>query len=293
MVHQVKRLQSPCCAIVNHDATTLPNIRIGEGIKDFVQYDRVLCDVPCSGDGTLRKNVDIWSRWNANIGPNLHKVQMKILKRGLELLAVGGRLVYSTCSLNPVENEAIIASMMEKCKGCIELIDVSSQLPNLKYNNGLSSWKVFNKKMELMSNLEETRNKGYSHFEGSMFPPDNARDFNLERCARVPRSYRVSNRVISLWCCESSVACHDALSPPDLGDVCVSLLGGRFKQWIVSVWSQKPVRVLFAVLRPISSKVSPRRDRPSENSTERVKTPNALLFPLPDKALTESQPLKA
>ncbi|CAG2218307.1 NSUN2 [Mytilus edulis] len=185
MVHQVKRLQSPCCAIVNHDATTLPNIRIGEGIKDFVQYDRVLCDVPCSGDGTLRKNVDIWSRWNANIGPNLHKVQMKILKRGLELLAVGGRLVYSTCSLNPVENEAIIASMMEKCKGCIELIDVSSQLPNLKYNHGLSSWKVFNKKMEHMSNLEETRNKGYSHFEGSMFPPDNAKDFNLERCIRV------------------------------------------------------------------------------------------------------------
>ena len=47
----------------------------------------------------------------------IFRIQMKILKRGLELLAVGGRLVYSTCSLNPVENEAVIASILNQCKG--------------------------------------------------------------------------------------------------------------------------------------------------------------------------------
>lgn len=44
-------------------------------------------------------------------------IQAKILKRGLDLLEVGGRLVYSTCSLNPVEDEAVIAGMLQKCEG--------------------------------------------------------------------------------------------------------------------------------------------------------------------------------
>ncbi len=46
-----------------------------------------------------------------------YRVQIRILKRGLELLAVGGRLVYSTCSLNPVENEAVIHRMLVDAQG--------------------------------------------------------------------------------------------------------------------------------------------------------------------------------
>lgn len=45
------------------------------------------------------------------------RLQLRILTRGLELLAPRGRLVYSTCSLNPVENEAVIATMLSLCKG--------------------------------------------------------------------------------------------------------------------------------------------------------------------------------
>lgn len=62
-------------------------------------------DVPCSGDGTLRKNPDVWIKWKITHALNLHGVQYRIARRGAELLDVGGRLVYSTCSLNPVENE--------------------------------------------------------------------------------------------------------------------------------------------------------------------------------------------
>lgn len=65
----------------------------------------MLKDVPCSGDGTLRKNPDVWIKWKITHALNLHGVQYRIARRGAELLDIGGRLVYSTCSLNPVENE--------------------------------------------------------------------------------------------------------------------------------------------------------------------------------------------
>ncbi|ESP02531.1 hypothetical protein LOTGIDRAFT_176410, partial [Lottia gigantea] len=119
MVHQIKRLQTPCCMIINHDASILPKLRSNtdEQHLQFYQFDRILADVPCSGDGTLRKNPDLWKRWNPTHACSLHGLQKKILKRGVELLAVGGRLVYSTCSFHPVEDEAIVANMLRKAEG--------------------------------------------------------------------------------------------------------------------------------------------------------------------------------
>ena len=51
LVHQAKRLQSPCLVITNHDASIMPNFVVAdkEGAKQVMKYDRVLCDVPCSG----------------------------------------------------------------------------------------------------------------------------------------------------------------------------------------------------------------------------------------------------
>eukprot|EP00931_Biecheleriopsis_adriatica_P066296 TRINITY_DN40690_c0_g1_i1.p1 TRINITY_DN40690_c0_g1~~TRINITY_DN40690_c0_g1_i1.p1 ORF type:complete len:765 (-),score=156.53 TRINITY_DN40690_c0_g1_i1:22-2316(-) len=75
-----------------------------------VKFDRVLADVPCSGDGTLRKSPDIWCAWSAARGLANFPRQLAILRRALELLQEGGRVVYSTCSLNPVECEAVVAA---------------------------------------------------------------------------------------------------------------------------------------------------------------------------------------
>ena len=52
--------------------------------------------------------------------------------RGLELLAPGGRLVYSTCSLNPIEDEAVVAAALMKCEGAVEL--VKADLPGTLRN---------------------------------------------------------------------------------------------------------------------------------------------------------------
>ena len=47
----------------------------------------------------------------------MYRLQLRILRRGLEMLAVGGRLVYSTCAFNPIEDEAVVSAMLEQCKG--------------------------------------------------------------------------------------------------------------------------------------------------------------------------------
>jgi 16S rRNA (cytosine967-C5)-methyltransferase len=71
-------------------------------------FDRVLADVPCSGTGTLARNPEIkWRLTPADIA-DLHGRQVAILRAALAKLRPGGRLVYSTCSLETEENEAVI-----------------------------------------------------------------------------------------------------------------------------------------------------------------------------------------
>jgi 16S rRNA (cytosine967-C5)-methyltransferase len=73
------------------------------------KFDRILLDAPCSGTGTLARNPEIKWRLAASDITGLHSVQSALLARALEVLAPGGRLVYSTCSLEREENEDVVA----------------------------------------------------------------------------------------------------------------------------------------------------------------------------------------
>ena len=59
-----------------------------------------------SGDGTLRKNPAIWSKWNTSSSMTLHPLQLIIAQRGLQLLKEDGLMVYSTCSMSPYGQNA-------------------------------------------------------------------------------------------------------------------------------------------------------------------------------------------
>jgi 16S rRNA (cytosine967-C5)-methyltransferase len=73
------------------------------------RFDRILLDAPCSGTGTLGRNPEIkWRLTPADL-EDLHGRQTALLARAREALAPGGLLVYSTCSLEPEENEAVVA----------------------------------------------------------------------------------------------------------------------------------------------------------------------------------------
>ncbi|CAK9110116.1 unnamed protein product, partial [Durusdinium trenchii] len=106
-------------------------------------YDKVLCDVPCSGDGTLRRRPHCWKSWSLEFPLSLHQKQLQILCRGLHLLRAGGRLVYSTCSMNPIENEAVVAAALARFGGDVSLLPMSDHCPkDLEVSACLQSWWV-------------------------------------------------------------------------------------------------------------------------------------------------------
>ncbi|KAK6491635.1 RNA cytosine-C(5)-methyltransferase NSUN2 [Huso huso] len=189
LVHQAKRLNSPCIVVVNHDASNIPRLQIDcDGKKDILFYDRILCDVPCSGDGTMRKNIDVWKKWTTSNSLHLHGLQMRIAVHGVEQLAVGGRMVYSTCSLNPIEDEAVIASLLEKSEGALELADVANEVPGLKWVPGVTSWKLMTKTGQWYTNWSEVPQNRHTQIRPTMFPPtdpEKLKEMKLERCMRI------------------------------------------------------------------------------------------------------------
>jgi 16S rRNA C967 or C1407 C5-methylase (RsmB/RsmF family) len=158
-----------------------------------MRFDRVLCDVPCSGDGTIRKNILVWRKWTSRDGHTLHPLQLAIALRGLQQLAVGGKLVYSTCSMNPIENEAVVAELLRRARGAVEIVDVSDMMPTLIRHKGLSQWKVDDGAGEFTNSITEWKASGKPddgkrvRVFSSMFPPTatEAKHMHLARCIRM------------------------------------------------------------------------------------------------------------
>lgn len=142
LVHQCKRINSPLLTVTTHKGQLFPTIKENEEQYKSEFFDRVLCDVPCSGDGTMRKNPAIWGKWNTSMGVTLHPLQLMIARRGLQLLKTGGLMVYSTCSMSPYENESVVAELLRSHEGTLELVDARQFLPLFKARPGLNSWYV-------------------------------------------------------------------------------------------------------------------------------------------------------
>jgi 16S rRNA (cytosine967-C5)-methyltransferase len=81
------------------------------------QFERILLDAPCSGTGTLARNPEIkWRLQQADL-ERFAEAQVKMLKSALGSLALAGRLVYATCSLEPEENEGVVERILEESPG--------------------------------------------------------------------------------------------------------------------------------------------------------------------------------
>jgi 16S rRNA (cytosine967-C5)-methyltransferase len=81
-------------------------------LEEDAAFDLALVDVPCSGTGTLSRNPDIRHRLQLEDLPRLAELQRGILRAALRAIRPGGRVVYSTCSLEPEENEQVVAAVI-------------------------------------------------------------------------------------------------------------------------------------------------------------------------------------
>jgi len=192
-----------------------PFVKQHEASESQVGFDRVLCDVPCSGDGTIRKDPTVRPRWTPAVGNQLHAVQLDIAWRGLEVLRVGGLMAYSTCTYNPIEDEAVVSSLLARAHaispGAVVLETWPAHvLPSLVRHAGLSTWGVADHQersslaagscndADWSDEEEEVRLRwhaskasataaGMTHSVATMWPPSatQAKWMKLDRCSRL------------------------------------------------------------------------------------------------------------
>jgi 16S rRNA (cytosine967-C5)-methyltransferase len=104
----------PCIHWVTADAT--------RPLPFSILFDKILLDAPCSGTGTLQRRPEIRWRLNETRLANLQELQVALLRNAMKSLKPGGLLIYSTCSLEPEENEQVVEKLIGSQAGyCLEI----------------------------------------------------------------------------------------------------------------------------------------------------------------------------
>lgn len=95
--------------------------------------------------------------------------------------------MYSTCSMNPIENEAVLQRLISDSEGSLEIVDVSKLVPTLVYNPGMTEWLLSSKETELFQTFEDVPEKLHTTIRPNMFPlpPEEIKKIGLDKCIRI------------------------------------------------------------------------------------------------------------
>ena len=120
-LHRLRQMRDLNCSLVVLDGA--------QPLPFRVKFDRILIDAPCSGTGTLARNPEIKWRLKPSDLADLHAKQVALVRQALQHLCPGGRLVYSTCSLEKEENELVIQEIPAAWQ-------ITERLPGLNPGDG-------------------------------------------------------------------------------------------------------------------------------------------------------------
>ncbi|CAH0481019.1 unnamed protein product [Peronospora belbahrii] len=163
--------------VTAHKAEEFPTPEAADAL-----FDRVICCAPCSGDGLIRKLPEKWRTWSPEQALVHHLSQVGLVEHALTLLRTGGTLLYSTRSLNPIEDEAVIAELLRRSKGALELVETKDVLAGLKRSHGITKWDVLD-----VASWKDVPEHQRHRLRPSMWSPtsEECNEMHLERCIRV------------------------------------------------------------------------------------------------------------
>ncbi|MEM4461231.1 MAG: RsmB/NOP family class I SAM-dependent RNA methyltransferase [Nanopusillaceae archaeon] len=121
--------------VINTIVTSLDGRKIS---KLDMKFDKILVDAPCSGTGAIRKSYKTFLIWNEKMIKRLSSLQKQLIISAFDVLNYNGILVYSTCSVEPEENEAVINYLLYKRENAkiekIYIKNLNYSEPFLEYN---------------------------------------------------------------------------------------------------------------------------------------------------------------
>ncbi|UCC11058.1 MAG: NOL1/NOP2/sun family putative RNA methylase [candidate division WOR-3 bacterium] len=127
------------CGLLNEVVIGLRGQRIDRVFPDY--FDRILIDAPCSAEGTVRKSKAVLFHWGVRNIERMARIQKGLIVSAFRALRPGGVMVYSTCTIAPEENEAVVAYLLERFPEA-DLLPVS--IPGIKLRPGITTWQVEN-----------------------------------------------------------------------------------------------------------------------------------------------------